>query len=115
MRNYKLYLEDIISAIERIEKSLSKVNEDDFKQDMDFIESTMMRLQIIGEAVKNLPDKLKKEGQIEWKKIAGLRDIITHAYFNLDKDIIWDIVKNKLPNLKKEILEILKKERKNLC
>ncbi len=67
-------------------------------------------LEIVGEAVKNIPEAIKnKKPEIEWQKIAGLRDILIHAYFGIDVDIVWNIVKNKIPKLKKEILEVLSK------
>jgi len=65
-------------------------------------------LEIIGEAVKNIPDEVKKGNpDVEWKKIAGLRDILIHVYFGIDVEVVWDIVKNKIPKLKEKIEEIL--------
>ena len=65
-------------------------------------------LEIIGEAVKQLPADIKRKyHKIEWKKIAGLRDILIHAYFGVDIEILWDIIKTKLPELKKETHNIL--------
>ena len=59
---------------------------------------------IIGEAVKNIPLHIKdKHPDIEWKKISGLRDILAHEYFGIDLEILWDIIKNKLPDFKTEI------------
>lgn len=108
MRDYKIYLNDILEAIKRIENSAGNVTKKVFMDDADIQDMTIRRIEMIGEAVKNLPEDLKKKyPNIEWKKIAGIRDIITHAYFKVNLEIIWDIVKNKLPNLKKEILEIL--------
>jgi uncharacterized protein with HEPN domain len=49
----------------------------------------------------------KKYGKIAWKKIAGLRDIVIHEYFGIDEDIIWDVVHNKIPELKPEIETII--------
>ena len=65
-------------------------------------------LEIIGEAVKNLPDDFKKEhSDIEWNKIAGLRDKLIHHYFGIDWLIIWDVLENKLPDLEKKIEGLL--------
>jgi len=64
-------------------------------------------LEIIGEAAKNIPKEFRsKHGEIEWNKISGLRDILIHEYFGVDLDILWDIIQNKLPDLKRKISKI---------
>jgi len=68
----------------------------------------LRRLEVIGEAVKNLPlDFREKYPNIDWKKIAGLRDVLIHAYFGVSLERIWVIVKDDLPDLKKKIKKIL--------
>lgn len=68
-------------------------------------------LEIIGEAVENLPKQFKaKHSEVEWKKIAGLRDILAHEYFGIDLEIIIDIIENKLPTLKKQIVRLSSKK-----
>jgi uncharacterized protein with HEPN domain len=67
-------------------------------------------IEIIGEATKNLPPDFKKEHkEVEWKKISGLRDKIIHYYFGVNWDIVWDVIKNRLPKLKEQIEKILVK------
>ena len=110
MRDYKLYLDDIIEATKRIEKYTKGLTLERFKKNDLTIDGVVRNLEIIGEAVKNIPTNVKdKHPDIEWKKIAGLRDILAHEYFGIDVDILWDIVDNKLPELKKEISCLLKK------
>ena len=108
MRDYNLYLNDIIRAIERIENSMNNVSKEDFYKNVDIQDAILMRINVIWEAVKSIPDDLKeKYKNIEWKKISGMRDIISHVYFGIDFDIIWYVIKNKLRILKKEIKLIL--------
>lgn len=72
------------------------------------VDGVAKNLEVIGEAVKNIPFQIKeKYPKIEWKKIAGLRDILTHEYFSIDLEVLWDITQNKLPILKKQILTLL--------
>lgn len=109
MRNYKLYLDDILEATKRIEKyskgfTLRKMGKDSL-----VVDAIVRNLEIIGEAVKNIPVNIKeKYPDIEWKKIAGLRDILAHEYFGVDLVVLWDIIECKMPILKKQIVGILK-------
>jgi uncharacterized protein with HEPN domain len=67
--------------------------------------------EIIGEADKNLSsDFRKKHNKIEWKKISGMRDKIIHQYFNVDYELLWDVIKNKLPQIKEEVQMILNQQ-----
>ena len=103
-REYKLYIKDILEAIRKIEKYIGKMSYKDFIKDELRIDAVIRNLEVIGEAVKNIPESVRiKHPEIEWKKIAGLRDILIHAYFGIDFDILWDIIKNKVPKLKESI------------
>jgi uncharacterized protein with HEPN domain len=107
-REYKAYLKDILEAIRKIERYTEDIPYGDFVYDELIQDGVVRNLEIIGEAVKNIPEDVKKDNpDVEWKKIAGLRDILIHAYFGIDVEVVWDIVKNKVPNLKEKIEEIL--------
>lgn len=70
--------------------------------------SFVRSLEVIGEATKNLPDDFKqKYSQVQWKEIAGLRDILIHHYFGVDYKSVWDVVKNKIPRIKEQVKNIL--------
>jgi len=72
------------------------------------LDAVVRNLEVIGEAVKKLPENLRaKHSAVEWKKIAGLRDILIHEYFGLDAEIVWDIVQNKVPVLDREVRTML--------
>ncbi|MFH1442117.1 MAG: DUF86 domain-containing protein [Candidatus Omnitrophota bacterium] len=109
MRDYKLYLDDIVIAIKKIEKYSRNLSLQRLKKESLIIDGIARNLEIIGEAAKNIPHTVKENyPDIEWKKIAGLRDILAHEYFGIDIDVLWDIVKNKLPDLKKKVYHILR-------
>ncbi|MFH1691763.1 MAG: DUF86 domain-containing protein [Candidatus Omnitrophota bacterium] len=103
------FLGDIKEAIRRIEEYTGEIDYDKFLKDKKTQDAVVRNLQIIGEAVKNITfDFKKKHTDIEWKKIAGLRDKITHYYFGVNWDIVWNAAKNKLPELFVKVKNILK-------
>lgn len=88
-RSLNLYLEDILNSIEKIEHYTANMTQQNFMTDDRTIDAVSHNLQIIGEAVKKIPTELRERNpQIEWRKIAGLRDTIAHAYFSIDDEII---------------------------
>jgi len=99
-RDARILLQDIMDEIERIERFTSSLSFEEFKKDDLVYYATLRCLEIIGEAVKALPEDLKGRYDVEWRKIAGLRDVIIHGYFGIDPEIIWDVVKRKIPELK---------------
>lgn len=115
-RDSLVFLEHILENIKKIEsfsKNISKetLSKNELKQ-----YAIMRAIEIIGEAVKNIPVETKyKYPSISWKDIVGTRDIMIHHYFGVDLDIVWDIIKKDLPKLKQDIKKIVKelKENKN--
>jgi len=110
-RNVKLYLQDIWESILAIEEYTQNLSEDRFYSNRQVQDAIIRRLEIIGEAVKNIDDDIRdKYPQIPWKKIAGMRDIIAHEYFGVKLDRVWDIVRKDLPNLKEKIGTVIEEE-----
>lgn len=107
-RDYKVWLEDISEAIQKIHGYTKGMSSKTFAHDVKTLDAVVRNLEVIGEAVKKIPEKTRsKHSEVDWKKIAGLRDILIHEYFGIDAEIIWDIVQNKLPALEKKVRQIL--------
>jgi len=107
-RDYKIYLNDILKAIERIERYAGKLTKENFVEDELVVDGVVRNLEIIGEAVKNIPKDIKdKYPKMDWKKIVGFRDILIHGYFSVNFEIVWEIITNRVPELKKCVKNIL--------
>src|SRR2546428_6324383 len=107
-RYYKVYLEDILEAIGKISRYTVGLSQEAFSSDEKTLDAVVRNLEVIGEAIKKVPGKIRsKHPEFFFQEEAGIRDILIHEYFGIDVDIIWDIVQNKLPVLEKQINLIL--------
>lgn len=101
------YIQHILESIKDIETSVKNLSKEKFQESKDIRDACIRRLEIIGEAAKNLSQETRdKYPLVEWKKIVGARDLMIHSYFRVDLDVVWDILKKDLPILKKQIIEI---------
>ena len=109
-RNYKLRIQDILDCINIIESYIKGKTEDDFYANYQLQDSVIRRLEIIGEATKNIPEEVRnKYPDLPWKKMAGIRDIVIHDYSEVVEERIWNTVIRELPKAKK-IIEKMKEE-----
>jgi uncharacterized protein with HEPN domain len=107
MRDDRERLLDILEAIERIEKYTAQ-GRDVFDEDELIQTWVLHHLQIIGEAVRALsPTTTSNAEDLEWSKIIGMRNILVHNYFSIDKDIVWAVIENDLHVLKSKIQAFL--------
>jgi len=111
-RDYKVYLDDIRAAIEKINRYIGALTPEEVLKDELKFDAIIRNLELIGEAVKNIPREVwAANPEIEWKKIGGMRDILSHQYFGIDDAIILDVLKNKLPELYLKVKEMLNENR----
>ena len=107
-RDYRVYVDDIIGAIEKIQRFTVDLDRETFSQDEKTFDAVIRNLEVIGEAIKKIPEDVRtRYPLVEWKKIAGVRDILVHEYFGIDVEIVWDILQNKLAPLEIQMRQIL--------
>jgi uncharacterized protein with HEPN domain len=101
-RDEIMYLQDIAESCEKILRFTAGLTQSDLRADEKTYDAVVRNLEIVGEASKHVSGDLRRQlPDIEWRKAAGLRDMLAHAYFGIDDDILWDIVQNRVPQLAK--------------
>lgn len=106
-RDIGLFIDDIIDSIKNIEDFTKGLDKLKFTNDKLRQSAVIRQLEIIGEAAKNVPSSFRNMySNIPWKEISGFRDVLSHAYFGVNIDRVWDIIAKDLPNLKKKIEKI---------
>jgi len=104
----KIFIKHILESIKYIEEYTKGISKDDFLRSTQIQDAVIRRLEIIGEATKNIPLGWKEtHSEVPWRRIAGIRDILIHEYFGIDFDLLWNAVKKDLPDLKQKISRIL--------
>jgi uncharacterized protein with HEPN domain len=107
-RDYKVFFEDILEASGKVRDYTEGLSLEAFMADTKTLDAVIRNLEIIGEAVKQIPEDIRSvRPEVEWKRLGRLRDILIHQYFGIDVQIVWDIIQNKLAPLEQAIRALL--------
>ncbi len=107
-RDYRASLEDVLDATARVRDYTKGLRLETFRMDPRTVDAVVRNLEVIGEAIKNVPEAIRsRHPEINWRRIAGLRDLLIHQYFGIDYEIIWDLVTHKLPILEEQVRAIV--------
>jgi len=99
-RNHLLFLKDMRESCEKIQRYVHEITHKEFLSDDKTYDAVLRNLIVIGEAAKNVPEKVRNfYTDVAWREISGFRDIAVHNYFGIDEDILWDIIQNEIPAL----------------
>ena len=110
----KVFANHILDSINAIESFLKEESKEEIEKNRMKQSAVIRELEVIGEAVKNLPNSVKEASpEIAWKQIAGMRDKLIHHYFGVDLDAVWETIKRNIPSYKGNIQNILKNEVKS--
>ena len=105
---FRVYIQDILEAIQRIDEYLTGITFEEFSKDNKTIDAVVRNFAVIGEAARNVPVSVKrKHPEIAWKRMSGMRDKVIHEYFGVDPHILWDTSKIDLPASKQLLKELL--------
>ena len=111
-KDITVYLNDILESIEAIEEYTENITGKDFNSNRQVQDAVIRRLEIIGEAVKNIDEDFRnKYPRIPWKKIAGFRDVLIHEYSGVKIERVWNVIEKDLRPLKTEIKKLVKKKK----
>ena len=106
-RSWELFLQDIEEAALKIQRHTLGVSFEEFVANDLLYDAVVRNLEVMGEAAKGIPAEVRsRTPSVDWRRIAGLRDVLTHAYFAIDNETLWDIIQNKIPELLAQVAHL---------
>lgn len=103
-RTPRVYLNDILSALQRVEQYTDGLSFEQFRSDSKTVDAVVRNLEVIGEAARQMPkDTVAEHPGIPWAKMVGLRNKVLHEYFGVDIEILWQTIREDLPSLKAQV------------
>jgi uncharacterized protein with HEPN domain len=113
-REFRDFLQDILEAIYQLDKITQGITFKEFSTKIEILLAVVKLIEIIGEAVKNIPDEVRGNyPEIPWKNIAGMRDKLVHEYWAIDEQTVWKVIRKNLPQLKATITKIIEELQEN--
>ena len=107
-RDYRLYIEDILEAMNHIKTFTDQMDYEDFVKDVKTVYAVTRAVEIIGEGVKNIPTSIRDHyPTVPWREMAGMRDKLAHEYFGVNLKVLWDTVKSAIPIVKPFFQQIM--------
>lgn len=106
-RDPRLYLDDILEALIKIERFVKDMSLGEFKQDARTVDAVVRNFEIIGEAAKQLPEDIRQSyPDVEWKEMAGMRNKLIHAYFHVNLEVVWKTARQRVPKLRSVVRRV---------
>lgn len=111
-RNWSLFLQDMQLCCSKVLRYSQGLTRQHFLADEMVVDAVLRNLEVLGEAAKQIPPAVReRHPEVPWRRIAGLRDVLAHAYFGLEDDTIWQIVSESIPTLANQLDQVIEAER----
>lgn len=110
-RDWRFRIQDIVASIAEIEQRLADVTFEEFAKNQTIVKAVLYDFVVIGEASRNIPNEIQSRYPlIPWRLMGGMRNVVTHEYFQVDLNRVWETIQNDLPSLVPHLQEVLERE-----